>query len=63
MEGVKNFLQSKTIWGAIFVVLATVAQAMHIDFGDASGWTEAFVQLFGAGLAVYGRIVAVKKIG
>lgn len=61
-EGVKNMLLSKTIWGALIAVIATVLKLAGIDIGDTDGWANDIVALFGASFAIYGRIVATKKI-
>lgn len=58
----KGLVTSKTAWGSLVVVIATVLQIFKIDIGDPSGWVEPIAQLIGAGLALYGRITAVKKI-
>lgn len=63
MDGVKGILTSKTIWGAAAVVAATVANIAGYDLGDPTGWATDIVALLGAGLAIVGRITAVKKIG
>lgn len=62
MDDVKSMLQSKTIWGALIAVLATVAQIAGFDVGDTNGLAEQVVAVLGGLLAVYGRITAVKKI-
>lgn len=62
MGDAKSILTSKTVWGALFVVGATVTQMLGINFGDATGWANDVAALFGAGFAIYGRAKAVKKI-
>ena len=68
MEGVKSILSSKTFWGAILAVIAGVLgifgyvftpedQAVLIGFGTAV--SGIIFNIF----AIYGRIVASKKIG
>ena len=59
----KNLLLSKSFWGVLMSVVATVATMLHFNFGDADGWANAVLGLIGSALALYGRIVAVKKIG
>ena len=63
MDGVKSFLASKTIWGAILVMVSTGLRLTGIDIGDSGPWVENITTLVGAALAVYGRVKAVKKIG
>lgn len=63
MDDTKNMLQSKTVWGVVLSVAGIIASQMHIDIGDASGWVETITALIGAGLALYGRVKAVKRIG
>lgn len=62
MNEVKSPWASKTIWGAVAVVVVAVAQVSGIELGAADEWAESIVQLVGAALVVYGRIKAVKKI-
>lgn len=63
MEGVKSFLLSKTVWGTILTVAALVAPKLGLDLGEQGAWADEIVGFFGAALALYGRITAVKKIG
>ena len=63
MEGVKNALTSKAIWGSVISMVAIGLGFMKIDLGDQTALVETVVSLFGAIFAIYGRIVAVKKIG
>lgn len=63
MDGVKNFLTSKTIWGAVLALAAAGAGLAGFDIGDAEGWVADLVAMFGAGFAIYGRVKAVKRIG
>jgi len=62
MNDVKSILQSKTIWGALLSLVSVGLTAAHVDMGPVDGWVEAIVGLVGVVLAIYGRIVAVKKI-
>ena len=63
MDGVKGFLTSKTIWGAIIAMVASIAKAAGYDIGGVDGWVNEIVAVLGAGFAIYGRVVATKKIG
>ena len=68
MGDIKGALSSKTIWGGIIAVLAGIAGSFGYTFGleDQAGLADAAVGVVGAigGIvAVYGRVVAKKKIG
>lgn len=65
-DDVKGWLTSKTVWGGIIAALSAIASAVFelqipVDFTTEVATNLA--GLFGAGLAIYGRIKAVKKIG
>jgi hypothetical protein len=60
---VKGVLASKTVWGTVIQIAAMAAMFFKVDLGDQGGWVEAIMALVGAVTAIYGRIVAVKKIG
>lgn len=59
----KNFLQSRTIWGAILAVAGAALSAAGFDTGSLNGLDGEIVTVVGGALAAYGRIKAVKKIG
>ncbi len=63
MNDTKNFLTSKTIWGAMIALIATMLQMMGFDVTGMDGTAEEIVTIAGAAMAIYGRIKAVKKIG
>lgn len=63
MDDTKNFLTSKTIWGAMIALIATMLQIMGFDSTGMNGTAEEIVTIVGAAMAIYGRIKAVKKIG
>lgn len=63
MDGIKNALASKSVWGGILMIVSTGLQLAGIDIGDTGPWVEQIMGLVGAIVAIYGRIVAVKKIG
>ena len=63
MEGMKSALTSKAIWGSVISMAAIGLGFAKIDLGDQTALVEAIVGLFGAIFAIYGRIVAIKKIG
>lgn len=60
---IKGILSSKTIWGAVLAIAASLASMGGFNLGDPSGIATDVVALVGALVAVYGRIKAVKKIG
>ena len=63
MEEVKGILQSKTVWGSLIAVLATLAQIAGYDIGDTGGLAEQIVAVIGGLIAIYGRVTAVAKLG
>ena len=63
MEETKAIWASKTLWGSVAVLVVAIFQVAGFDIGAADGWAEGIVSMIGAGLAIYGRIKAVKKIG
>lgn len=68
MEEVKSVLASKTVWGGILAVLAAVAGFLGytVTPADQVALMEigaAVVGAVGGVLAIYGRIVATKRIG
>lgn len=68
MDGIKGALQSKTVWGALLAVAGALAGMFHLNFGAAEQAQAldsiyAIVSAVGGLLAVYGRVVATKKIG
>jgi hypothetical protein len=67
MEDLKTWYQSKTVWGALIAVLASLLQAagIHLDAGGQGQLVDSLVSLSGAvgGLvAVYGRLSAKKAV-
>lgn len=62
MDDTKNFLQSKTIWGAILAVIGAAMSASGFDATPLYGLDGEIVTVVGGALAAYGRIRAVKKI-
>lgn len=62
MNEIKGMLQSKTIWGALLAVAATVSSMAGWDIGNTDGMAEDMAALVGAVIAIYGRAVAVKRI-
>jgi hypothetical protein len=68
MNDMKQWYQSKTVWGALIAILAGLLQAGGVDL-DADGQTQlvdSLVAISGAVgglLALYGRLMADKKVG
>jgi|TARA_B110000908_G_scaffold88114_1_gene105056 hypothetical protein len=59
----KFFLKSKTLWGVIVTLLPVLLPILGVTFAEGSESLitetgDAFVQLLGAALAVYGRFDA-----
>jgi hypothetical protein len=68
MDLVKNWYQSKTIWGGLIAVAASALQLAGLEIGaaDQAELADIAVTLTGAAgglLALYGRIAAVGSIG
>jgi len=57
-EAAKTVLTSKSIWGSIISILAMLAPQLGINLEESQSWIDDAVMLFGAGFAIYGRIVA-----
>jgi len=67
MQGTKNILESKTIWGGIVVILAAAIGLGHYTISpeDQARLTELLTNgaaVLGGILAIYGRIVASKEV-
>lgn len=63
MSDAKSILESKAIWGALISVAGVLGGRFGFEIVDSAGWAADLVALFGAGLAMYGRVKAVKRIG
>jgi hypothetical protein len=68
MDEVKALTQSKTFWGAFVAILAAVASIGHYSIGAADQTSLAelltsIATIAGSLCAIYGRVVASKKIG
>jgi len=64
MNDEKSWYTSKTVIGAVIAILSLIAGAFGYDV-DAAGQeqiTVAVLGIAGAGMAIYGRVKAVKKI-
>jgi hypothetical protein len=62
MDDVKGLLESKTIWGALIAIVATISQLFGWDLGNTDGLAEQLTALIGGAVAIVGRIKAVKRI-
>ena len=62
MNESKKFWASKSFWGSALVILSVGLRAAGYDLGDSDGLANSVVELLGAGIALYGRVKAVKKI-
>lgn len=68
MEGFKGFFESKTVWGGIVAPASAGAGALHysVSAADAANVVELLTSIatgIGSLIAIYGRVVATKKIG
>lgn len=68
MDDTKQWYLSKTVWGGLIAVLASLPRAMGIDIdaGTQAAIADDLVALAGAvgGLvAIYGRIAANRRLG
>ncbi len=64
MDDWKGLLLSKTVWGVILMIIGIFAKpyADALDPDSIVGMFDLVFQAVGAILAIYGRLVAVKKI-
>jgi hypothetical protein len=68
MEEMKQWYLSKTVWGALIAILASLmpATGMELDAGVRGQLADDLVSLAGAIgglLAIYGRLTADKRLG
>jgi hypothetical protein len=68
MDDMKQWYLSKTVWGALIAIVASVARPMglDLDIGLQAEMADSLVSLAGAlgGLvAVYGRVTAETRLG
>lgn len=54
--------ESKTLWGALLMLVSLVLGYFKIEIGDASAWVDSIVGLIGVVTVIIGRFKAVKKI-
>ena len=68
MEETKQWYLSKTVWGALVAILASVLHAGGFELGSAAqnelaDGIVALVGAIGGLLAIYGRLSADKRLG
>jgi hypothetical protein len=68
VDETKNWYRSKTVWGALIAVAASVLQGFGLDMsvddqGQLADIAVTLVGAFGGLLALYGRLVATVPIG
>lgn len=75
MDDTKSLLASRTVWGAVIAIAASVAGALGFGVGAAEqaaalslvdqilGEWDRLAALAGAVLALYGRVKATRRIG
>ena len=63
MDEFKKIWESKALWGVVVMLATPVAKKFGFDLGDINTWVPDVMTFFGAALAIYGRIKAVKRIG
>ncbi|TWF56994.1 hypothetical protein [Neorhizobium alkalisoli] len=67
MDGIKEWYQSKTIWGALIAVAASVLHLVGFDLapdaqGELADIAVTLVGAFGGLLSIYGRLVATASV-
>lgn len=68
MDGLKNWYQSKTVWGALIAVAASALQLWGLEIGaeeqgELANLAVTLAGAVGGLLALYGRVVASGRIG
>lgn len=68
MDGSKTWYRSKTVWGALIAVAASLLQVAGVDLtpqvqSDLADLAIAFAGAIGGALSIYGRISAQALIG
>ncbi|MCB5202830.1 hypothetical protein LH464_10140 [Neorhizobium sp. T786] len=68
MDGSKTWYRSKTVWGALIAVAASLLQVAGVDLtpevqSDLADLAIAFTGAIGGALSIYGRISAQALIG
>lgn len=68
MDEIKLWYQSRTVWGAVVAIAASLAQMGGVQLdavtqGDIAGNLVSLSGALGGLAAIYGRMKAVKKLG
>lgn len=68
MDGTKQWYRSKTVWGALIAVGASLLQATGIEMtpdvqNDVADLAIAVAGIFGGAVSIYGRVSASSTIG
>ena len=68
MDDIKQWYVSKTVWGALIAILASLLQAAGIELdpatrGDMADNAVALAGAIGGLVAIYGRLTAEKRLG
>ena len=62
MNDTKDFFQSKTTWGAVFVILAPILNQFGITIENQEALTQAIITLVGFGMVVWGQLTRKSEI-
>lgn len=68
MDDMKQWYVSKTVWGGLIAILASLMQAAGIELdpttqGDMADSIVALAGAIGGLVAIYGRLTAEKRLG
>lgn len=68
MNTMKQWYFSKTVWGALIAILASLLQAAGVELdaatqGDMADNAVALAGALGGLIAIYGRLTAEKRLG
>lgn len=58
----KDLLMSRTFWGVMISMLATILMGFKVDIGDQGQLVESIIGIVGLLFALYGRVAAVVQI-
>ena len=61
MESKKPW-ESKTMWGALIMLISLILGYFKIDIGDPAGWATSITGAISLVMVVVGRVKAVKRI-
>lgn len=68
MDDMKQWYVSKTVWGGLIAILASLMQAAGVELdptiqGDMADNAVALAGVIGGLVAIYGRLTAEKRLG